>query len=159
MSGKKFEAEMMAKVETLGGPEFVLDFIGDGGTVTKLCEVVGCSRSFLSRILNKRPEYRTALEEGRRLQADAFAEDSLGIVDGMAESGNFRSEDVQLAKERVSVRKWMAALNNPDKYAPKDKGITINVGNLHLDALKKLNREMLDVTPAVKVIADDSHDD
>jgi hypothetical protein len=99
------------------------------------------------------------LEEGRRLQADAFAEDSLGIVDGMAESGNFRSEDVQLAKERVSVRKWMAALNNPDKYAPKDKGITINVGNLHLDALKKLNREMLDVTPAVKVIADDSHDD
>lgn len=159
MSGKKFEAEMMAKVETLGGPEFVLDFIGDGGTVTKLCEVVGCSRSFLSRILNKRPEYRTALEEGRRLQADAFAEDSLGIVDGMAESGNFRSEDVQLAKERVSVRKWMAALNNPDKYAPKEKGITINVGNLHLDALKKLNREMLDVTPAVKVIADDSHDD
>lgn len=159
MSGKKFEAEMMAKVETLGGPEFVLDFIGDGGTVTKLCEVVGCSRSFLSRILNKRPEYRMALEEGRRLQADAFAEDSLGIVDGMAESGNFRSEDVQLAKERVSVRKWMAALNNPDKYAPKDKGITINVGNLHLDALKKLNREMLDVTPAVKVIADDSHDD
>jgi hypothetical protein len=155
MSGKKFEAEMMAKVETLGGSEFVLDFIGDGGTVTGLCKVVGCSRSFLSRILNKRPEYRTALEEGRRLQADAFAEDSLGIVDDMAATGNFRSEDVQLAKERVSVRKWMAALNNPDKYAPKEKGITINVGNLHLDALRKINREMLDVTPGVKVIADD----
>jgi hypothetical protein len=73
----------------------------------------------------------------------------------MAATGNFRSEDVQLAKERVSVRKWMAALNNPDKYAPKEKGITINVGNLHLDALRKINREMLDVTPGVKVIADD----
>ena len=159
MSGKKFEAEMMAKVETLGGPEFVLDFIGDGGTVTELCKVVGCSRSFLSRILNKRPEYRAALEEGRRLQADAFAEDSMDIVDTMAANGNFRSEDVQLAKERVSVRKWMAALNNPDKYAPKDKGITINVGNLHLDALKKVSREMLDVTPAVKGIAHDVSDD
>lgn len=159
MSGKKFEAEMMAKVETLGGPDFVLDFIGDGGTVTELCKVVGCSRSFLSRILNKRPEYRAALEEGRRLQADAFAEDSMDIVDTMAANGNFRSEDVQLAKERVSVRKWMAALNNPDKYAPKDKGITINVGNLHLDALKKVSREMLDVTPAVKGIAHDVSDD
>jgi hypothetical protein len=159
MPGNKFEEQMMAKVETLGGPEFVLDFIGDGGTVTSLCEVVGCSRSFLSRILNKRPEYRAALEEGRRLQADSFAEDSLGIVDGMAASGNFRSEDVQLAKERVSVRKWMAALNNPDKYAPKEKGVTINVGNLHLDALKKVGREMLDVTPKVGEIGHDRSDD
>ena len=159
MSGKKFEAEMMAKVETLGGPDFVLDFIGDGGTVTELCKVVGCSRSFLSRILNKRPEYRAALEEGRRLQADAFAEDSMEIVDTMAANGNFRSEDVQLAKERVSVRKWMAALNNPDKYAPKEKGITINVGNLHLDALKKVSREMLDVTPSIKGIAHDVSED
>lgn len=159
MSGKKFEAEMMAKVETLGGTDFVLDFIGDGGTVTELCKVVGCSRSFLSRILNKRPEYRAALEEGRRLQADALAEDSMHIVDDMAAGGNFRSEDVQLAKERVSVRKWMAALNNPDRYAPKDKGITINVGSLHLDALKKLNREMLDVTPAPEAIEDGGRDD
>lgn len=159
MSGKKFEAEMMAKVEALGGCDFVLDFVGDGGTVTKLSEIVGCSRSFLSRILNKRPEYRAALEEGRRLQADAFAEDSMRIVDGMAESGGFRSEDVQLAKERVSVRKWMAALNNPDKYAPKDKGVTINVGSLHLDALRKVSREMLDVTPAPEAIEDGGRDD
>lgn len=159
MPGRKFEEELMTKIKTLGGSDFVLDFIGDGGTVTELAKIVGCSRSFLSRILNKRPEYRAALEEGRRLQADAFAEDSMDIVDTMAANGNFRSEDVQLAKERVSVRKWMAALNNPDKYAPKEKGITINVGNLHLDALKKVSREMLDVTPKVVEIGHDRSED
>ena len=158
MPGRQFENKIMAEIEKLGGAEHVLDFIGDGGTVKALSETVGCSRSFLSRILNKRPEYRTALEEGRRLQADTFAEDSMEIVDGMAAAGNFRSEDVQLAKERVSVRKWMAALNNPDRYGAKDKGVTINVGSLHLDALRKVGREMLDVTPAVKGISDDSAD-
>ena len=53
----------------------------------------------------------------------------------------------------------MAALNNHDKYAPKEKGITINVGNLHLDALKKVSREMLDVTPKVVEIGHDRSED
>ena len=70
MAAKKFEREMMAKVEALGGAEFVEDYIGDGGTVKSLSEEIGCSRTFLSRILNKRDEYKTALENGRRAQAD-----------------------------------------------------------------------------------------
>lgn len=155
MASNKFEHQMMAKVVELGGENFVLDFIGDGGTVKALSEQVGCSRSFLSRILNKRPEYRAALEEGRRVQADRLAEESMEIVDKMAESGGYRSEDVQLAKERISVRKWLAAMNDPDRYAPKDKAVTINVANLHLDALKKVTQEMRDVTPAAKEISHD----
>lgn len=159
MAAKKFEREMMAKVEALGGAEFVEDYIGDGGTVKSLSEEIGCSRTFLSRILNKRDEYKTALENGRRAQADNYAEQSLEIVDKLAEQGDFKSEHVALAKERIATRKWIATLNNPDRFAPKDKGVTINVANLHLDALKKVTAELKDVTPKAQEIEYDSGDE
>lgn len=156
MAGRKLEGELMDKIEKLGSEEYVQDYIGDGNTVASLAKELGCSRSFLSRILNKRPEYRAALEEGRRMQAETFAEQSMEIVDTMAERGEYKSEDVALARERINIRKWTAALNNPDRFAPKDKGVTINVANLHLDALKKVTQELRDVTPTAKEISYDS---
>jgi transposase-like protein len=159
MAAQKFERELMKKLEALGSESFVEDYIGDGGTVKSLSDELGCSRSFLSRILNKRPEYRQALENGRRAQADNYAEQSIEIVDSLAQQGDYKSEHVALARERIAVRKWVATLNHPDRFAPKDKGVTINVANLHLDALKKVTAELKDVTPVVEEIEYDSGDE
>ncbi len=159
MAGRKMERELMKEIEKRGSEQYVLEFIGDGGSVKALADDLGCSRSYLSGCLNKRPEYRAALEEGRRMQAETYAEQSLDIVDKMAETGDYRSEDVALARERIAVRKWMAALNNPDRFAAKDKGVTINVANLHLDALKKVTGELKDVTPKAQEIEHDSGDE
>ena len=159
MAGRKMERELMKEIEKRGSEQYVLEFIGDGGSVQALANDLGCSRSYLSGCLNKRPEYRAALEEGRRMQADTLAEQSMAIVDDMAMNGEYKSEDVALARERIAVRKWLAALNNPDRFAPKDKGVTINVANLHLDALKKVTAELKDVTPKAQEIEYDSGDE
>lgn len=159
MAGRKMERELMKEIEKRGSEQYVLEFIGDGGSVQALANDLGCSRSYLSGCLNKRPEYRAALEEGRRMQADTLAEQSMAIVDDMAMKGEYKSEDVALARERIAVRKWLAALNNPDRFAPKDKGVTINVANLHLDALKKVTAELKDVTPKAQEIEYDSGDE
>jgi AraC-like DNA-binding protein len=159
MAGRKMERELMKEIEKRGSEQYVLEFIGDGGSVKALADDLGCSRSYLSNCLNKRPEYRAALEEGRRMQADTLAEQSMAIVDDMAMKGEYKSEDVALARERIAVRKWLAALNNPDRFAPKDKGVTINVANLHLDALKKVTAELKDVTPKAQEIEYDSGDE
>ena len=159
MAGRKMERELMKEIEKRGSEQYVLEFIGDGGSVKALADDLGCSRSYLSGCLNKRPEYRAALEEGRRMQADTLAGQSMAIVDDMAMKGEYKSEDVALARERIAVRKWLAALNNPDRFAPKDKGVTINVANLHLDALKKVTAELKDVTPKAQEIEYDSGDE
>lgn len=159
MAGRKMERELMKEIEKRGSEQYVLEFIGDGGSVKALADDLGCSRSYLSGCLNKRPEYRAALAEGRKMQADTFAEQSMAIVDDMAVKGEYKSEDVALARERIAVRKWLAALNNPDRFAAKDKGVTINVANLHLDALKKVTAELKDVTPQAQEIEYDSGDE
>ena len=159
MAGRKMERELMEKITKLGSEKYVLEYIGDGGSVQSLANDLGCSRSYLSGCLNKRPEYRAALEEGRRMQAETYAEQSMAIVDDMAVRGEYKSEDVALARERIAVRKWLAALNNPDRFAAKDRGVTINVANLHLDALKKVTAELKDVTPQAQEIEYDSGDE
>lgn len=159
MAGRKMERELMEKITKLGSEQYIMEYIGDGGSVQSLANELGCSRSYLSGCLNKRAEYRAALEEGRRMQAETYAEQSMEIVDKMAEMGDYKSEDVALARERIAVRKWMAALNNPDRFAAKDKSVTINVANLHLEALKKVTGELKDVTPTAKEISYDSGDE
>jgi hypothetical protein len=159
MPGQKFKHKVMKKLTDLGGPEFVLDYIGDGGMIKDLCEKTECSRSFLSRMLNNTPEYRAALDEGRRILADKMADDSLTMIDDLGSKEDLTSQDVQLAKERIGVRKWMSALNHPDRFAPKKEEVTINIGQLHLGALKKIKAEMIDVTPVPAAIEGGSTDD
>jgi len=49
-------------------------------------------------------------------------------------------------------------LNHPDRFAPKKEEVTINIGQLHLGALKKIRSEMLDVTPVAEAIEDAADD-
>ena len=82
-----------------------------------------------------------------REQADTLAEEALQIADAMADTtaDPITREQIAVAKERIDVRKWLATVNNPDRYQPKqaNQAINININALHLDALKKQR----DVTP------------
>jgi len=109
--------------------------------------------------VNNTPVYRAALDEGRRSLADKRADDSLTMIDDLGAKEDLTSQDVQLAKERIGVRKWMSALNHPDRFAPKKEEVTINIGQLHLGALKKIKAEMIDVTPSPAAIEHGSTDD
>ena len=82
------------------------------------------------------------LEAARRDAADAMAEESLEIADGMSKVDTTMVQ-VAAGREQIKVRQWMAGVYNPDKFAPKCNNVTINIGDMHLDALRKVR----DVTP------------
>jgi hypothetical protein len=145
--GRPLANKLRKLIEDDGGTEFLIDHIGGGGTINQLAVKYDVSRSFIGRLLNNDEIYKVALDEARRLGADAMAEDSLELIDGLTQKADLTSADVQLAKERVSVRKWMAALNHPDKFAPKGAEVTVSIGSLHLGALKKVAQEMRNITP------------
>lgn len=139
MAGRALKKRLIGEIDALGGPEWLQDYIAGGGTIADLSVKMGCSRTYLSRHLNAVPEYRAVIDEGRREYADQLAEESLQIADGMAEVVGISREQVMVAKERIDVRKWMASVNNPDRFRhnPNAPNVTINIGQLHLDALKK----------------------
>ena len=149
--------EEMAKLASLDegreitGPDFVYEWIVGGGTVSSLAEDLDLNRGFVSRKLNADPDYRKVLEAARRDAADAMAEESLEIADGMSKVDTTMVQ-VAAGREQIKVRQWMAGVYNPDKFAPKGNNVTINIGDMHLDALRKVR----DVTPKPVVIEGDS---
>jgi AraC-like DNA-binding protein len=139
MAGKALKKRLLAEIGDRGGPEYVREYIAGGGTILDLANELGCSRTYLSRHLNAHEDYRPMIDEARREQADALAEEALQIADNMADADGITREQIAVAKERIDVRKWLATVNNPDRYQQNKNGptVTININQLHLDALKK----------------------
>lgn len=144
--------ELAAKASDVTPAEFVYDFIANGGTMTQLAERLDVERSYASRQLNADPELRKALDSARRQGAEAVAEDTLLMTDEIAaridRGEDVSSERIATLREQVRVRQWLAAVNNPDRFSQKQNSVTINIGDMHLDALRKTRLDaVIDVTP------------
>lgn len=155
MAGRALRKQLFAEIEARGGAEWLADYVAGGGTVLSLSEELGCSRTYLSRHLNAEPKYKAALEEARAELADQYAEEALSIADGLGDGETVASrERIMVAKERIDVRKWLAAVNSP-RYQTARNGaqvnVNLNISQLHLDALRKRNAApgdgAVDVTP------------
>ena len=142
MAGKALRKRLFAEIETRGGAEYLQEYIAEGGTVLDLANELGCSRTYLSRHLNANPDYKAALDEARRENADKLADEALGIADALADAEGVTKEQIAVAKERIHVRKWLATVNHPDRYQQNKSGPTVvlNINALHLDALRKVSR-------------------
>ena len=142
MAGKALRKRLFAEIETRGGAEYLQEYIAEGGTVLDLAEELGCSRTYLSRHLNAHPDYKAALDEARRENADKLADEALSIADALADATVVTKEQIAVAKERIDVRKWLATVNHPDRYQQNKNGPTVvlNINALHLDALRKVSK-------------------
>lgn len=139
MAGKALRKRLLAEIEERGGPEYIGAYIADGGTIKDLAEELGCSRTYLSRHLYAHPDYRPVIDEARAEFAETLADEALQIADGLADVTAPTRETIAVAKERIDVRKWLAAVNSPERYQINKLGptVTININQLHLEALKK----------------------
>jgi len=163
MAGRPQRRQMLKQIEAAaeaaGMPmaEYVYDYVASGKTLVDLADEVGYSRSHISRHLNSIPEIKEALEKARLEAADALAEQTIKLADDLAarldRGEEVKNERIAVLREQTSNRKWWAATANPGRYGKPDTSITINLGDLHLDALRKTRSNVIDVTPAE--VADD----
>tara|TARA_X000001036_G_scaffold437668_2_gene483540 strand:- start:334 stop:756 length:423 start_codon:yes stop_codon:yes gene_type:complete len=130
---------MLADIEKLGGIEKICEKISEGESIASIARDLGVSRNFLSSTLNKDPSQKEALRLARKAKAEHYADEALKLADQCDESPNAISK----MREQVSVRKWLASAHDPDQYAQKNNttAIQVNVGDLHLNALKKIRSE------------------
>ena len=82
--------------------------------------------------LYKDPEAKALLQSAKKERSNTLAEQCLDIVDNVDPSPN----EISKAREQASVRKWLASCENPETYGQKQSAVTINIGDLHLDALR-----------------------
>lgn len=144
MAGKALRKKILTDVERQGGADWLYDQIASGVTVAQLARNYGCSRSYLSRALNANDEYRKILQEARVEAADALVEEGLTMVDEL--TGESTNNEISATREKVNYRKFMAGALNQAKYGTRPQNnITLNIGDMHLDALRKFNRDRLNL--------------
>ena len=141
MAGKALRKRILTEVASNGGADWLFDQIASGVTVAELARQYGCTRSYVSRSLNSVPEYAAALAKARGEAADALVEQGLEMVDGL--SGASSPTEIAATREKVQWRKFMAGSMNQDRYGTRPQNnVTLSIGDLHLDALRKFSSDM-----------------
>ena len=100
----------------------ILDMIAEGKDESEACRSVGIRRGTLVQWMIKYPEFDNAMKEAKKMRADTYrskVQESLFDEDG---------DLVQLGKDEVPGQKlnfdklkWLAEMDNPDKYGTKIK--------------------------------------
>ncbi len=141
MAGKALRKRILTEIASNGGADWLFDQIASGVTVAELARQYGCTRSYVSRSLNSVPEYAAALSKARGEAADALVEQGLEMVDGL--SGASSPTEIAATREKVQWRKFMAGSMNQDRYGTRPQSnVTLSIGDLHLDALRKFSADM-----------------
>ena len=141
MAGKALKKKILLEIADNGGADYLYDQIASGVTVAKIAEGHGCTRSYVSRALNSVPEYKDAMERARVEAADALVEQGLEMVDAL--DGGSTTNEISATREKVNYRKFMAGSFNQNRYGTRPQSnVTISLGDMHLDALKKVGREV-----------------
>lgn len=141
MAGKALRKRILTEVASNGGADWLFDQIASGITVAELARQYGCTRSYVSRSLNSVPEYAAALSKARGEAADALVEQGLEMVDGL--SGASSPTEIAATREKVQWRKFMAGSMNQERYGTRPQSnVTLSIGDLHLDALRKFSSDM-----------------
>lgn len=165
MAGQPLKRKILAHLEKLGGPQFIADHIAGGGSISGKAKELGYDKGTFLRVLTKAPAYKQAIDEVREVAAEYHAEASTNIMNELraermrerenAKPGEKLSEisaiDVSIARERASQHRFIAESWSGRYNKRSDTNITLNVGDLYLDALKKAK----DVTPPPEAIEHD----
>jgi hypothetical protein len=127
-------------IESLGGDDWFFGQVEGAVSMPKIALQVGCSKSQLYAWMDLLPGRRERYERAKKMSAETLAEDAHDIPEELASRKVFAPQDVALAKLRVDTKMRRAAQIDPEHYGEK-AGINVNVlnvGELHLDALRKL---------------------
>lgn len=127
----------------------IVEFHASGKLIAEICDMDGMPhRATISRWAQERPAFRQALDEARKLCADALAEQAIAIVD--------TEKDPARARVRADARRWQAAKMKPEAYGEKiDVNMTgtISVAAALAEARARRAGMVIDHEPAAEVPA------
>ena len=140
MAGKQLKKTILADIAKKGGAEYVLERASGMTLKAWATEEWSCSRNYLSETLRGVPEYARALDKAQPILADAMMEENVEIADSIPATAS--NAQISKVREQMQARKMLAAGLNRDRYGSGPRAeITLNLGDLHLDALRKISAD------------------
>jgi len=127
----------------MGGFEAIISQVASGRTLSSIARELGVPRETLSNLMYRDEERGEALRAARARAADALVDDALDIADAADPTA------IAKAKLQVETRQWIASKYNRAVYGSEKAQVEINLGSLHLDALRNVREKaVIDVSPS-----------
>lgn len=127
-------SEVLSDIENATPLDYVEHWQASGKTLNKLGEELKEDPEFIVRYLRRtygRDVVDQRLSEARARGSHRLIDNALGIADKAT------PEDVNVARLKVQTNQWTAEKWNREEFGQaKHQGITLNIGTLHLDALR-----------------------
>jgi len=129
---------MLQKIKETGGDEWLLEQVEAGRTLASIAEEIGITRPKLNGYLRE-PARRDRYARAQEAAASALVDQSLEIVDGA------EPQTVQVAKLRADTRRWIAGKLHREQWGEQQgPSINIDLGGLHIDALRQASRAIIE---------------
>lgn len=158
MAGKPKLKAAFAALEARGGVEQFKQDLLSGKTIPTIAKELGIDKGYLRKNLLKHEVYSAALAEIADAMADAHADAAFEMFqelkdrreveikqaqanDGTRDvsEGNVSQVDIGIARNLATQHNFIAASYNKSRYGTGPQAnVTINIGDLHLDALRKV---------------------
>jgi len=158
MAGRSLQKKRLAEIKQMGGAEFLREWILEGNSIKALAKRMEIHAGTLRNLILSDAELTAAIDSARRDAADAHFEEAFELLNEVSErrqreifealdenstrdasEGNVSQVDIGLAKMLVGQRNLAASNWNPERYGGKNQQqININIGDFHLDALRKI---------------------
>lgn len=147
------ELERQAKKAECAPVEWVCYRVSEGDTLRTIAADLAAwakrdiSPGVLGAWLNADPARRALLVQSRKDSAPALAEKAVEILD---EADNDR-DAINLAKAQADIRTWLASKYDRQTFGndAAQVNVQLNLGQLHLDALRQRAVPVVKPTPAL----------
>lgn len=106
----------------------ILDLIAEGADEQTACDKLGINRGQFVKWVIEYPEFEKAVNTAKEMRADVYkSKISSMVVDSDGCLIQHEKEDVPGVKANFEMLKWLASVDNPEKYGLKSKNGEGNV--------------------------------
>ena len=156
MAGKPKLRKALSELDRRGGVEALQKELLAGKTIPMIAKELNLDRGYFRRNLMKDEKYGNAIREIEHLIADAHADAAFDMLNDIRDrrelevkealngdrdvsEGNVNQIDIGIAKGLAQQHNFIASSLNKNRYGGgSQQNIQINIGDLHLDALRKM---------------------
>ena len=156
MAGKPKLKKALSELDRRGGVEALQKELLAGKTIPMIAKELNLDRGYFRRNVMKDEKYGNAIREIEHLVADAHADAAFDMLNDIRErrelevkealngdrdvsEGNVNQVDIGIAKGLAQQHNFIASSLNKNRYGTgSQQNIQINIGDLHLDALRKM---------------------
>ena len=156
MAGKPKLKQALSELDRRGGVEALQKELLAGKTIPMIAKELNLDRGYFRRNVMKDEKYGNAIREIEHLVADAHADAAFDMLNDIRDrrelevkealngdrdvaEGNVNQVDIGIAKGLAQQHNFIASSLNKNRYGTgSQQNIQINIGDLHLDALRKM---------------------